>query len=214
MPSRSTRLMLLALSVTWGGAGALASAPASQDAVKPPARATALFAGGCFWSMELAFDKTPGVVSATSGYSGGTVANPTYDLVSDGTTGHAESVQVVYDPAQVSYAQLLEVFWHNVDPLTANAQFCDRGTEYRTAIFFLDAEQQRLAEASKRRLEASGRFQQPIVTQIAPASAFYPAEEYHQDYARKNPGRYQSYRVGCGRDAHLKALWGDEAPKK
>ncbi|SEN08479.1 peptide-methionine (S)-S-oxide reductase [Stigmatella aurantiaca] len=214
MPSRSTRLMLLALFVTWGGAGALASAPASQDAVKPPARATALFAGGCFWSMELAFDKTPGVVSATSGYSGGTVANPTYDLVSDGTTGHAESVQVVYDPAQVSYAQLLEVFWHNVDPFTANAQFCDRGTEYRTAIFFLDAEQQRLAEASKRRIEASGRFQQPIVTQIAPASAFYPAEEYHQDYARKNPGRYQSYRVGCGRDAHLKALWGDEAPKK
>ncbi|EAU63171.1 methionine-S-sulfoxide reductase [Stigmatella aurantiaca DW4/3-1] len=164
--------------------------------------------------MELAFDKTPGVVSATSGYSGGTKAHPTYAMVSSGSTGHAESVQVVYDPGKVSYAQLLEVFWHNVDPLTVNAQFCDRGTEYRSAIFFLDAEQQRLAEDSKQRLERSGRFQQPIVTQIVAASAFYPAEGYHQDYAQKNPEHYQAYRLGCGRDAHLKALWGDDAPKK
>ncbi|MDC0708298.1 peptide-methionine (S)-S-oxide reductase MsrA [Stigmatella sp. ncwal1] len=214
MTSRSTRLALFAVSTTLLGMGALASDPSPKGLPKEPPLATALFAGGCFWSMELAFDKTPGVVSATSGYSGGTKAHPTYGMVSSGTTGHAESVQVVYDPGKVSYAQLLEVFWHNVDPLTANAQFCDRGTEYRSAIFFRDAEQHRLAEDSKRRLERSGRFQQPIVTQIVAASAFYPAEDYHQDYAQKNPEHYQAYRLGCGRDAHLKALWGDDAPKK
>ncbi|KFE70649.1 peptide-methionine (S)-S-oxide reductase MsrA [Hyalangium minutum] len=222
MTSRFPRLTLLALAVTLAGAGALASSPANPAPPKKeaapakkeePKQATALFAGGCFWSMESAFDKLPGVISATSGYTGGTKANPTYDEVSSDSTGHAEAVQIVYDPSKVTYAQLLQVYWHNVDPLTPNAQFCDHGSQYRSAIFFQDAEQQRLAEESKRQLEASGRFKKPIVTQLVAASTFYPAEDYHQDYAQKNPVRYRYYRSGCGRDARLKELWGDDAPK-
>jgi peptide-methionine (S)-S-oxide reductase len=217
MSPRSTRVTLLAVAASLVTLGALASgpsAPAQAPAKKEePKLATATFAGGCFWCMEAPFDKVQGVKSTTSGYTGGTKPNPTYEEVSSGSTGHAEAVQVVYDPSKVSYAQLLQIFWHNVDPLTANAQFCDHGHQYRTAIFFHDAEQQRLAEESKRQIEASGRFKAPIVTELVAASTFYPAEDYHQDYYQKNPVRYRYYRFGCGRDARLQQLWGEEAPK-
>jgi peptide-methionine (S)-S-oxide reductase len=174
-------------------------------------QAVATFAGGCFWCMEPPYDKLDGVSATISGYTGGTKVDPTYQEVSAGGTGHAEAVQITYDPTKVSYEQLLEVFWHNVDPLDAGGQFCDRGSQYRTGIFVHDAEQRRLAEASKQALEVSGRFAQPIVTEIAEASPFYPAEDYHQDYYEKNPIRYKFYRWNCGRDARLEQLWGDEA---
>lgn len=170
--------------------------------------ATATFAGGCFWCMEPPFDKLDGVISTTSGYTGGHQKNPTYQEVSAGGTGHAESVQVVYDPTKVSYDKLLDVFWHNVDPFTPNAQFCDHGTQYRTAIFYHNEEQKRLAEASKQALEKSGHFSKPIVTEIVAAGEFYPAEDYHQDYYQKNPIRYKFYRYNCGRDAVLAQIWG------
>lgn len=169
---------------------------------------TAVFAGGCFWCVEEAFDAAEGVVTTTSGYTGGRIANPTYEQVSAGGTGHAEVVRVVYDPSKVSYPQLLNVFWKNVDPLTANRQFCDAGAQYRAAIFYHDAEQRRLAEESKRALEQSGRFAEPIVTEINPGAAFYPAEEYHQDYYQKNPLRYKFYKTSCGRARRLAELWG------
>jgi peptide-methionine (S)-S-oxide reductase len=168
--------------------------------------AKATFAGGCFWCMEGPFDKLEGVASTTSGYTGGTKKNPTYEEVSSGGTGHAESVQVVYDPAKVSYEKLLEVFWHNIDPVAKNRQFCDVGTQYRSAIFVHDANQKRLAEASK--AEIQKRFKQPIATEIVQASAFYPAEDYHQDFYKKSSFRYKVYRAGCGRDARLEELWG------
>lgn len=174
--------------------------------------ATATFAGGCFWCMQPPFDRLAGVVSTTVGYTGGHTKNPTYEEVSAGVTGHAESIQVTYDPTKITYAQLLDVFWRNVDPLTPNAQFCDHGAQYRTAIFFHNEEQKRVAEQSKKDLAASGRFTQPIVTEIVPASEFYPAEEYHQAYYRKNPVRYKYYRYRCGRDERLEAVWGSEAP--
>ncbi|MEO5657896.1 MAG: peptide-methionine (S)-S-oxide reductase MsrA [Nitrospiria bacterium] len=177
--------------------------------VGPERPETAIFAGGCFWCMEPPFDALPGVHSTTSGYTGGTVPNPTYETVSEGKTGHVEAVQVVYDPTRVSYAQLLDVFWRNVDPLSADGQFCDRGPTYRSVIFYLNDEQRRGAEESKRALEASRRFPQPIVTQISAATAFYPAEAYHQDYARTHRFQYTFYRASCGRDARLRALWGD-----
>lgn len=171
-------------------------------------RETATFAGGCFWCMEPPFDKLDGVISTTAGYTGGQTKNPSYEEVSSGVTGHAESVQVVFDPTKISYAQLLDVFWHNIDPLTPNAQFCDHGTQYRTAIFYHSEEQKRLAEASKKALEQSGRFTKPIVTEIVPAGKFYKAEKYHQNYYQKNPFRYKFYRYQCGRDKVLKQLWG------
>ncbi len=158
--------------------------------------------------MEPPFDALPGVISTASGYTGGTTSKPTYEQVSAGVTGHAEAVQVRYDPAKISYEKLLQVFWRNIDPLTPDRQFCDSGSQYRSAIFYHDAEQRRLAELSKAALEKSGRFDRPIVTQIVPASAFHPAEEYHQDYYVKNPLRYKFYRAGCGRDRRLKELWG------
>jgi len=170
----------------------------------------AIFAGGCFWCMEPPFDKVDGVYSTTSGYIGGHVDNPTYKEVSSGGTGHAEAVRIEYDPDRVSYAVLLEIFWRNIDPLAVNRQFCDAGDQYRSAIFYLDEEQKRLAEASKRELEQSGRFDRPIATTIEPAGEFYPAEGYHQDYYRKNPVRYKFYRYNCGRDQRLKQLWGDK----
>ena len=172
------------------------------------ARATATFAGGCFWCMQPPFDALDGVVSTTVGYTGGRTRNPTYEEVSAGGTGHAESIQVVYDPHRVGYEKLLDVFWHNIDPTTPDAQFCDHGSQYRSAIFFHDDAQKRAAERSKQALEASGRLPGPIVTRIVPVSAFTPAEEYHQGYARKNPIRYEFYRYRCGRDARLKELWG------
>ena len=154
----------------------------------------ATFAGGCFWCMEPPFDELPGVISTTSGYTGGHTKNPTYEQVSAGVTGHAEAVEVVYDPAKITYAQLLDVFWKNIDPITPNRQFCDVGTQYRAAIYYHDEKQQRLAEASKKALESSGRFKQPIVTEVAAASPFYRAEEYHQDYYKKNPIRFNYYK--------------------
>ncbi|MBI3807523.1 MAG: peptide-methionine (S)-S-oxide reductase MsrA [Nitrospirae bacterium] len=168
----------------------------------------AYFAGGCFWCMEEAFEKVEGVLSATSGYMGGTVANPSYEEVSAGRTGHAESVEVVYDPSKVSYQKLLEAFWHNVDPVTPNTQFCDHGSQYRSAIFFQTDEEKHASDTSKQAIEQSRRFTEPIVTQIVMASQFYPAEEYHQDYYKKNPVRYKFYKYNCGRAQRLEALWG------
>jgi peptide-methionine (S)-S-oxide reductase len=174
-------------------------------------RGEALFAGGCFWCVETAFEGLPGVTAVISGYTGGTKKDPAYEEVSAGTTGHAEAVRVVFDPTKITYAKLLEVFWHNVDPTTANAQFCDHGTQYRSGIFYLDAAQKKAAEASRDAIVASKRFAKPIVTEITAAGPFYAAEEYHQDFYKKNPVRYQSYRLGCGRDNRLKELWGAAA---
>ncbi len=171
----------------------------------------ATFAGGCFWCMELPFEESSGVVSVTSGYSGGHKNNPTYEEVSAGATGHAEAVQIVYDPAKVNYVKLLEVFWHNIDPVAPDRQFCDRGTQYRSAIFYHDEAQKKLAEASKQKLEQIDAFKGKIVTEIVPLKEFYPAEEYHQDFYKKNPIRYKAYRTGCGRDRRLKELWGESA---
>jgi len=183
----------------------LLAAPAPGNA--QTARAT--FAGGCFWCMEPPFDKLDGVISTISGYAGGKTKNPTYEEVSRGTTGHTEVVQITYDPNKITYEKLLEVFWRNVDPLTPNRQFCDVGSQYRTAIFYHDEPQKRLAEESKKAL--SKRFKEPIVTEIVAASEFYPAEDYHQDYYTKNPLRYKYYRYNCGRDQRLEALWGPAA---
>jgi peptide-methionine (S)-S-oxide reductase len=166
----------------------------------------ATFAAGCFWCVEADFDKVPGVVSTTSGYTGGRTANPSYEDVGRGGTGHTEAVEIVFDPAKVSYQKLLDVFWRNVDPLTKDAQFCDRGDQYRSAIFYHGEEQKRAAEASKATVQA--RLKQPVVTEIQPAAPFYKAEEYHQDYYLKNPIRYKFYRFNCGRDARLEELWG------
>lgn len=184
-------------------------APARAAEPAPLARAT--FAGGCFWCMEPPFEALDGVVSVTSGYTGGAKANPTYEEVSAGGTGHTEAVEIRYDPAKVTYETLLDVFWHNIDPVTANRQFCDKGSQYRSAIFYHDETQHRLADASKQALEGAGILPGPIVTEIVPARPFYPAEEYHQDYYKKNPIRYRYYRYGCGRDARLRELWGDAA---
>lgn len=179
-----------------------------KPAAGRPLRAVATFAGGCFWCMEPPFDKLPGVISTTSGYTGGRKKNPTYEEVSSGGTGHTEAVQILYDPSKVSYEQLLNVFWRNIDPLARDRQFCDGGTQYRSGIFFHDQNQRLLAQASKAKLAGSGRFKQAIVTEVTPASTFYPAEEYHQNYYEKNPLRYKYYRNGCGRDKRLQELWG------
>lgn len=189
---------------------ALASAPAAGS--EGLARAT--FAGGCFWCVEADFDKVPGVVSTTSGYTGGHARNPTYEQVVSGRTGHAEAVLILYDPKKVSYERLLDVFWRNIDPTTPNAQFCDVGSQYRSAIFYHNEEQRQAAEASKRKLEMDKPFKAPIVTEIVPAREFFVAEDYHQDYYRKNPLRYSFYRTGCGRDARLKELWGEPPATK
>ena len=168
--------------------------------------ATAIFAGGCFWCVEADFDKVGGVISTTSGYIGGRTANPSYEDVVRGHTGHTEAVEIVFDPAKVSYQQLLDVFWRNVDPLVKDRQFCDHGNQYRTGIFYRGDEQRRLAEASKATVQA--RFKQPVYTEIVAAGPFYKAEDYHQDYYQKNPVRYKFYRLNCGRDTRLEELWG------
>ena len=185
------------------------TAYSASQSTGPTETAKATFAGGCFWCMEPPFDKLDGVISTISGYAGGKKKNPTYEEVSAGNTGHAEVVQVTYDPKKITYEKLLEVFWRNVDPLTPNRQFCDVGSQYRTAIFYHDETQKRLAEESKKAL--SKRFKEPIVTEIVAASEFYPAEDYHQDYYTKNPLRYKYYRYNCGRDQRLEALWGPPA---
>ncbi len=172
---------------------------------------TATFAGGCFWCMVPPFEALAGVVSVTAGYTGGHKTDPTYEEVSSGTTGHAESVEVVYDPSKISYGKLLDVFWHNIDPTVKDRQFCDVGEQYRTAIFYHNDEQKKLAEDSKKAIEQSKALAGPIYTQIVPASAFYKAEEYHQDYYKKNPVRYKFYRWNCGRDQRLEEIWGSEA---
>lgn len=174
---------------------------------------TATFAGGCFWCMESDFIKVDGVVEVVSGYTGGEKEHPTYEEVSSGRTGHVEAVQVWFDPERVSYRELLEVFWRHVDPTDPGGQFVDRGPQYRTAVFYHDEEQRRLAEESKRELEASGRFDKPIATEIAAFSRFYPAEGYHQDYYRKQPVRYETYRRHSGRDRFLKQAWGEGGAK-
>ena len=191
----------------WSGAGAVtdAAAPADEAAV-----AQATFAGGCFWCMEPPFDKLEGVLSTTSGYAGGPEKDPTYEQVARGLTGHAEVVQVVYDPALISYAELLQVFWRNIDPLAVDRQFCDAGAQYRSAIFYHDEAQRVAAEQSL--AEIRGRFSEPVATVVAPLEdSFYPAEAYHQDYYLKNPLRYRFYRFNCGRDQRLESLWGEEA---
>jgi peptide-methionine (S)-S-oxide reductase len=169
---------------------------------------TAIFAGGCFWCVESDFDTLPGVISTTSGYTGGHVANPSYEQVSGKRTGHAEAVEVVFDPQKISYAQLVEFFWRSIDPTTKDRQFCDVGSPYRSEIFVRGTEQRAVAEASLAALEKSKPFEAPIVTEITDAGEFYAAEDYHQDYYRKNPLRYSYYRYGCGRDARVKELWG------
>ena len=178
-------------------------------AATPPKTALATFAGGCFWCVEHAFDEVPGVLATISGYIGGHTPNPTYEQVSSGRTGHTEAVQVVYDPAKVGYAALLDVFWRNIDPTQRDGQFCDHGSQYRSEIFFHDEEQRKAAETSRAILMKNKPFKGEIVTAISRAGEFHRAEEYHQDYYRKNPVRYKFYKNGCGRDARLKELWGN-----
>lgn len=168
----------------------------------------AVFAGGCFWCMQPPYDRLKGVVSTRVGYAGGTQKNPTYEQVSAGGTGHAEAIEVTFDPSLTNYGELLDVFWMNVDPTALNKQFCDEGDQYRTAIFYAGEEQKNLAEASKQKLETSGILKAPVVTEISALSVFYPAEEYHQKYYQKNPVRYKFYRFNCGRDQTLKRIWG------
>lgn len=199
----------LAFAAALGGGAALAQTAETPSGAEN--LGTAVFAGGCFWCVEADFDKAPGVVSTTSGFAGGAVANPTYEQVSNGGTGHAEAVLVEYDPANVSYKSLLEYFWRHVDPVDGGGQFCDRGSQYRSAIFYRNEEQRREAEASKAEIEKSGVLGKPIKTEIAPGLIFYPAEDYHQDYYKKNPLKYKFYRYNCGRDQRLSQLWGDKA---
>ena len=189
-------------------AGALLAMTAMHAAAQEAEPAKATFAGGCFWCVEEAFEEVPGVISAVSGYTDGNVDNPSYRQVTGGQTGHAEAVEVTFDPAQVTYEQLLDVFWRNVDPTVVDRQFCDVGNQYRTAIFVHDDEQMRLAEASKQALQESKPFAEPIVTPIVAASTFYPAEDYHQDYYKTNPLRYKFYKWNCGRAQRLAELWG------
>ncbi|MEO7851102.1 MAG: peptide-methionine (S)-S-oxide reductase MsrA [Rubrivivax sp.] len=198
-----------ALAALWCAAAPAAFAQSASAA--SAATAKAVFAGGCFWCVEADFDKVPGVLSTISGYTGGKVANPTYEQVSNKSTGHAEVVEIVFDPAKVSYSQLVEYFWHTIDPTTKDRQFCDVGSPYRTAIYAQDAEQLKVASASLAALQKSKPFTQPIVTEVALAAPFYTAEDYHQDYYKKNPARYNFYRQSCGRDNRLKELWGKQA---
>jgi methionine-S-sulfoxide reductase len=203
---------LLALSVA---PPARSAAPAMKPAATTaPAKAdTAIFAGGCFWCMETQFESFPGVKSVESGYTGGHKANPTYEQVGSHTTGHLESVRIVFDPAMVTYAALLERFWYGIDPTQSDGQFCDEGSPYGTAIFYRNDAQKRAALDSRDALKRSGRLNKPIVTEIRAASVFWPAEGYHQDYWKKDPDRYRAYRAGCGRDSWLEKLWGAKAVK-
>jgi peptide methionine sulfoxide reductase msrA/msrB len=196
------------------GAACIRLAGGEETTGKEPARAEAVatFAGGCFWCMETPFEELDGVSAVISGYTGGQVENPTYEQVSSGTTGHAEAVQVHYDPARISYADLLQVFWRQIDPTDADWQFVDRGRQYRSSIFYHDDEQRKLAEASKQELAASKRFDEPIVTEIVAYERFHPAEDYHQDYHSKNPLRYKYYRWGSGRDQFLEKAWAGAPP--
>ena len=199
-------LLILTVLAACGQSRAQNTSVVSNERTEPVV-GIATFAGGCFWCTEADFDKIPGVISTTSGYIGGTLINPTYEQVSAGKTGHVEAVQVRFDPAKTNFAKLLAAYWPTIDPLTPNRQFCDSGTQYRSVIFYHNADQRQQAEASKAALVSSGRFPQPIVTELLPATEFYPAEEYHQDFHIKNPIRYKYYRYRCGRDARLKQIW-------
>lgn len=215
-PRKRYALLCAVVAVGFAALGAVSAIaqtkPASAAApVVVPTAAKAIFAGGCFWCVESDFDKIPGVISTTSGYIGGTTANPTYEQVSAHTTGHAEAVEVVFDPAKVSYERLVSYFWRTIDPTVKDQQFCDRGSPYRTAIFTVGPEQLKIAQASRAALEKTKPFKEPVVTEIVAAGVFYPAEDYHQDYYKKNPLRYKYYRTSCGRDARLQQLWGDQA---
>ncbi|MEO8410592.1 MAG: peptide-methionine (S)-S-oxide reductase MsrA, partial [Propionivibrio sp.] len=198
---------LFVLGVIGFGPALAADMPATASGKTAGDTATAIFAGGCFWCTESDFEKLPGVISAESGYTGGQKVDPTYEEVSAGGTGHAEAVRVTYDPAQVSYKQLVDYFWPTIDPTVKDRQFCDSGSQYRSAIFWGNEDEKKIAEESRAALQASGRFK-TIYTEIVPASTFYPAEDYHQDYYKKNPIRYKYYRTGCGRDDRLEQIWG------
>ena len=189
--------------------GVALAASAAEPVAQGKATATAIFAGGCFWCMVHPFDELPGVMSVTSGYTGGQKVNPTYEQVSAGDTGHVEAVQIVFDPKQIGYEKLLEVFWRNVDPLDKGGQFCDRGSTYTSAVFYQNDEQKKLAEQSKAAIEK--KLGKQVVTAIRPAATFYAAEDYHQDYYKKNPLRYKYYRYSCGRDQRLEELWGKKS---
>ena len=216
-PARTLALgSLLFLAVF--GCGDAAAEPDAPDTTAATASssgevAKAVFAGGCFWCMEPPYDELDGVLATISGYIGGKSQNPTYEAVSAGRTGHTEAVEVTYDPAVISYEELLDVFWVNVDPTVNDRQFCDRGSQYRPGIFYADPAERQAAEDSKAEIERTKTFPQPIVVEITQATTFFPAEEYHQDYYKKNPLRYKLYRTGCGRDARLRELWGDAAGK-
>ena len=203
-------LPLLWVAVLALAAPGLSAAQAQPRPGGKAASARAVFAGGCFWCVEEAFDKVPGVISTTSGYIGGHVKNPTYEQVSTGQTGHAEAVLVEYDPVKTSYEKLVEIFWRNIDPTQRDAQFCDHGSQYRSAIFYQDDEQKRIADASRAALQKSKPFRGEIVTEITKATEFYPAEAYHQDFHLKNPVRYKFYKTGCGREARLQQLWSSQ----
>jgi methionine-S-sulfoxide reductase len=198
-------LLPILLATGISAAGAQSTAPSSGGKTE-----TAIFAAGCFWCVEEAFEKVPGVVSVVSGYTGGKVANPSYEQVTTGRTGHYESVKVIFDPGKVSYQQLVDWFWRNVDPHDADGQFCDKGPHYRGAIFYMGDAQKKIAEDSKKAL--AGGFKQPVVTEILPAGPFYDAENYHQDYYKKNPNRYQFYKYGCQRVQRLEQVWGKATP--
>jgi peptide-methionine (S)-S-oxide reductase len=204
-------LAIFALGTRMADAPPSLAAAGAVDPQPTVLQKVALFAGGCFWSMQKAFDGVSGVVSVTAGYAGGKLANPSYEQVETGVTGHAESVKVIYDPDKITYDKLLDIYWHHIDPLTPNQAFCDRGPQYRSVIFYSDTVQQRAAEASKQALDASHRFPTPVVTAIEPATPFYPAEEYHQQFYKKNPIRYEAYRIGCRRDQRTRQLWGEVA---
>ncbi|MBK6636427.1 MAG: peptide-methionine (S)-S-oxide reductase MsrA [Rhodocyclaceae bacterium] len=191
------------------GLGSLTSAAVMAAPVSTASTASAIFAGGCFWCTEADFEKFSGVLSAESGYTAGATIKPTYEQVSGGGTGHTEAVRVTYDPAKVSYAQLVEYFWRTIDPTVKDRQFCDSGSQYRSAIYWANDDERKAVEASLQALKASGRFKE-IHTQVAKASVFYLAEDYHQDYYSKNPIRYNYYRRGCGRDARLAEIWGSK----
>ncbi len=203
-------LMLLALGMMAGGIGAVTRASDESAGTIPDDAARATFAGGCFWCTEAAFEQLDGVYEVISGYTGGSEQDPTYEQVSSGTTGHAEAVQVSYDPLRIGYDELLDLYWRQIDPTDAGGQFVDRGAQYRTVVFYHDDEQRAMAEASRDALAESGRFDAPIVTDIVAAGPFYRAEEYHQDFYKKAPERYESYRAGSGHDPFLESIWGEE----
>ena len=212
-PVVAARIVAAALAIGLACGVTVRSQTAAAPATASPAAATAkaVFAGGCFWCVESDFDKVPGVLSTTSGYTGGNTVNPTYEQVSAKRTGHAEVVEIVFDPAKVSYEKLVEHYWRTIDPTTKDRQFCDAGSPYRTAIFAQDAAQLKAALASRQALEKSKPFKEPVVTEVLMGGPFYAAEAYHQDYYKKNPVRYTYYRTSCGRDARLKQLWGEQA---